>query len=630
MVVSLYELGTTDQLPESVPVMYNVHMPSWPNPYGTQMFYIPSYGLQTPKSDDDEHTSPIVFRIYGDPEPSGDESKLRARLDMKVTISKPSHATPDMTPVPATLLASLAIPYLDKDGTLLSQYEKCTIEQHGDTLSVYALLNGKWAAACYGAMSGKDDRLPPPHLAVGVSSVQAFVPALVTLQQMDDPNFRTELKLGPSADLSQYRIYRISGFATVPVPVAVPCSSMGHLYRYVTNGSSIAIGCRKPERLRNLSKGKYIEVTELNYPDYYRVYRERDDMTKYLVLPAAYRIGFHPRETAENGRSTFLPGIVAQATIDTSALLQSSVYFQMMLLPDLPPYMRRELEEKIRSLTSHPSLEYPGQMHWDYSIKIQELEDIHVSKQGVAFHLTIPVTLQRALLLRDSLSKLGAHGSIRFEAMDGMTFESAVILELGRITGPWSTGPIEVTVSGNEVTLTNMLKQPIDVKSVWVKYGPEGMNEIPAELKLDMAENFSRTIPLPSAPIEAYPVYTLGDSGQELDFSMIYLNEISTSMEFLDLIDHNNHQIERMEVSLRIPGYDHVIPVPLAGDPPAGKAAVVFPFSHFFSSPAVEIQVKFQHSQMQLQSTQWIPWNLPVKGTVVSLTWELLQQNIQQ
>ncbi|MEK5373495.1 hypothetical protein [Paenibacillus sp. FSL P2-0173] len=475
-----------------------------------------------------------------------------------------------------------------------------------------------------------NERLPPPMLSVGPFGILAYVPKSVTLQQMDTPTFRMELPLGPSPDFSQYQLSSISGFAATTFSVVLPCASMGRLYRFQSSGSSIAIGCRKPDRLKFLSKGRYVEMSELSVPDYYRLYRDRDNMKKYFVLPAVYRIGFHAKEREENGRRTFLPGISAQAIIDPSTVLRSSVLFQVMLLPDLPLYIRQELEEKLRSFTEEPIVEYPGQQDMNYAVTIQEFKDISISKQGVAFYLTIPVTMERAILLRDSVSRTGAHGSIRFEFADGMFFESAVVLELSNMTGPWSTGPFEVTMATEEITLINKIKQPIQVKSIWCKYSQSGVSEVPAEFLLDPEHTPSQTIPMPATVIAAYPVYTLKDvsDNDPLIVSNYYLPELSTKIEFLDLIDHPTHQVEQIDISLRIQGNEAVFQVPLNGNPLAGTYTLGFPFSGFFQNPTVEIKISITLANSQLQSTQWITWSLPEKGTVVSLTWELFQQHV--
>lgn len=195
------------------------------------------------------------------------------------------------------------------------------------------------------------------------------------------------------------------------------------------------------------------------------------------------------------------------------------------------------------------------------------------------------------------------------------------------MAGPWATGPIEVTLAPNEITLTNKIEQPIQVKSIWCAYSQTGVSEVPAEFLLDPEHTPSQKIPVPANVIAAYPVYILMDVAQEPEFRNIYLPELSTKIEFFDLTDHPNHQIEQIDVSLRIQGNEAVFQVPLNGNPLAGTYTLGFPFSGFFQNPTVEFQISIKQTNSQLQSTRWIPWSLPVKGTVVSLTWELFQEH---
>ncbi|MEK5373494.1 hypothetical protein [Paenibacillus sp. FSL P2-0173] len=149
MTVALRPLDSTEQSPETIPVIFNVHDTSWTNAYGNQSFYMPTYELLLPQSNDNENTSPITFRIFGDPGPAGDESKLSARINLKVKIGSPSHAGPGMSPVPMKLSIGFHIPYLDTDGTVLSHFVQPQIEEHADSVFISVFLSGQWVALSY-------------------------------------------------------------------------------------------------------------------------------------------------------------------------------------------------------------------------------------------------------------------------------------------------------------------------------------------------------------------------------------------------------------------------------------------------------------------------------------------------
>ncbi|WP_170968410.1 hypothetical protein, partial [Bacillus wiedmannii] len=317
-----------------------------------------------------------------------------------------------------------------------------------------------------------------------------------------------------------------------------------------------------------------------------------------------------------------------QSVVDNSTTVDINFLFKIMLLPDIPPYARKELEAKLDSLSSQPIIEYPTQNDFKYTVNIEELKEVTASKQSVALHLTIPLTLQRAVLLRDSIYNAVAYGNVRFESGEGVLFESTIILELRHLTGPWAEGPMEVILNADEVKLTNKVQQPINITSLLADFSPSRLTRIPVSIILEPSA--SESVALSNTPIKVYPVYSLVQTGNVPlpDEIRRYIEDVYTTIRFLDLINHQNHNIQQLELTVRVNTLNtlnELYTVPLEGNPLTGSLTIVFPLTQFLQKSTIEFQVKITLISGEIKTTNWIEWKIPTNGNIVSLTWEMIE-----
>ncbi|MEE3950223.1 hypothetical protein [Bacillus wiedmannii] len=626
MVISLIQVPSTTIDPNLIPVIYNVHNQTWLNAYGKNYFYIPTFEFINPTLNDDTRTSPFLFTVTNS-NVSTDNPQIHASVKFKGKKGRPFNTSPDALPVPGRISGGIQVPYIEND-RVFAFFFNGSIEESVDSFTLTVTLSEKWARLCYGAISGMDPRLPPPIVSIGVGSILAYVPSWVTLQDLDNPSFQTDIPTGESPDFSQYILYSISGFPLFSTSFFVPCSTMGKLYQHIYDTNIIEIGCKDPNRIGQIIRSPYEEMIELGNTDFYRIFRNKQDIDRYLVIPNSYRIGLY--SLADGATKAYHPNILIQSVVDNSNPVDIKFLFKIMLLPDIPLYIRKELEAKLHLVSSHPIIEYPTQKDFNYNVNIEELKDVAATKQSVALHLTLPLTLQRALLLRDSLYSASTYGKVRFESEEGVTFESTIILELKHLTGPWAGGPVEITLTEEQVKLTNKVQQAINITSLLVNNSSSELTRIPVSIILEPSA--SEVVPLSNTPSDIYPVYSLVPARDVPlpDELRRYIDDVYTTIKFLDLINHQNHNIQQLELTVRVKMLgtsSEVYNVPLAGNPLTGNLTIVFPLTQFSQESSIEFQVKITLISGEIRTTNWIEWKILINSNVVSLTWEMIEHS---
>ncbi|TKH17449.1 hypothetical protein FC697_22190, partial [Bacillus wiedmannii] len=313
--ISRIQVPSTDIDSRLIPVVYNIHNQPWPSAYGSNFFFMPTFEFINPTPNDDVRNSSFIFTVTNS-NISTDNTQTNAYINFKIKKGRPFNASSDMLTAPAPIIGGLQIPYLNENNIILPFTVWGSIVENADSLTLTVQLSGKWVSLCYGAMSGMDQTLPPPILMIGLSSILAFVPSWVTIQNMDDPSFQTNLNLGENPDFSQYQLYSISGFPLTTTPIFVPCSTMGNLYRHVYDTNSIEIGCKDPRRIGQIVESPYEEMIELRNTDFYRVFRYKEHIDRYLVIPNSYRIGLY--SSADGEMKAYHPNMLVQSVVDNS------------------------------------------------------------------------------------------------------------------------------------------------------------------------------------------------------------------------------------------------------------------------------------------------------------------------
>jgi subtilisin family serine protease len=404
--------------------------------------------------------------------------------------------------------------------------------------------------------------------------------------------------------------------------LSYPCDTLGALYREMSGGVSTAIGCRDAFQLGQTSYRQYEEVAELASP-HCRVFRSLQQPGRFLVLPARYRISRY--EPSAEGKA-YRPTMLVYSVLDANNPTSNRVAFAMGLEPDLPLYARRDLLDKLSAYARNPIIDYPtyieSEVEYAWAVHVEAL----AIKTPEGLHVTLTTDWPGALLLRTMLQTSGVFGSVSFKLPDGSRLESAIALELNNITGPWSSGPLEVFMTEGQANLLNRTESTLRVSDL-ILYTASGPGKwVPVEATL--LPGASHTVALPEPATEIYPVYSFPPGGQvRLEEIRSFMEDIHTNVIFVDLINYGDYGLSRLELQARVEGLDHTYGVPMTGNPPVGEIKVALPITMFLEKRIVQFQVTKIFTSGEVAVTPWLSWDMQKYGNVVSVTWKLIEQS---
>ena len=407
------------------------------------------------------------------------------------------------------------------------------------------------------------------------------------------------------------------------VDTLFPCEQLGSLYRQENDAGTEAIGCVDALRLGQTVVRQYAEMPALTKPEY-RVFRSLGQPGRFLVLPAAYHITrYSPSVTGK----AYRPAVAVYSSIDATNAENNRVIYHATLQPGIPPHMRRELLDRLRAEAHDPVIEYPTELTAEVEYAWTVGSTIHVEPKVVkapdSFQVTLATDLAGALLLKTMVQTTGVFGCARFKIPDGTVFETNLVFALNTITGPWATGPVEITVSSARATVRNAIERPIDVSELIVYAAAGPPQRIPVEVTL--APNATRAVPVPTTVTETYAVCTVGGTADDIVETRSFVEDIHTNVVFINLINFGNHDLAQVKIESQIKGVPGVREVPMSGDPPHGSLDFLLPLTTYLASRVLQFRVTKAFNSAPSQTTPWLEWDLEANGNVVSLTWELIR-----
>jgi hypothetical protein len=405
--------------------------------------------------------------------------------------------------------------------------------------------------------------------------------------------------------------------------IFVPCSSLGMFYQQVLPEGNVAVGCREALSLGQTTYRLYEEIPELS-TSFYRVYRFLQQPDRFLVLPANYCITRYERG---EGTKAYRPCIILYSVFDSLTPANNRVMLSAALQPDIPLFARRELLFKLSAYARDPIIHYPteieSEVEYAWTIGSGLMIEPNAVKTPDAFQVTLTSDLAGALLLCNMLERHGVHGSVRFKLSDGSSLQTNLTLELGRMTGPWVSGPLEISPTQGEVRLVNKIERKVTVSDLVVSDGTGATTRIPVEK--DLSSNESHAIAVPGQPTEAVAVYSIppGEIAR-LEEARSFVEELYTNVIFVNLINFANHGLREMDIQVRLEGVVPEQTVAMSGTPPSGKLDLIMPLTTFLEKQILQIRIRKIFNSGEAVLTPWLDWDLDTQGNVVSLTWELI------
>lgn len=438
---------------------------------------------------------------------------------------------------------------------------------------------------------------------------------------------RPELALSPAAlEVLRRREYaRQTLVREEQVDVLFPCNALGALYLQSAATGSTAVGCDDALRLGETRYQQYERLSELAHPRY-AVYRSLQQPGRFLVLPAEHLI---TRFDPAVGQRAYRPVVFVYASVDPAVPANNRVILHAVLQPDLAPYLRRALEARLGAYARHPVIEYPNEIEsepsytWVLGGGAGRPLEPQVVKLPDSFQVSLTTDPTGIRLLLEMLRATGISGAVRFRLPDGSTLESALRMDLGHITGPWRTGPLEVVLAEGQVQLTNRVSRPVAVSDLALHVPGDEARTVPVETTLDPGASIA--ISLPSAAGQLYPVYTLPPAAPiTVEEIRSFAEDVQTNVVFVNLINFDNHGLERLDLVARLAGMEEAYPVSLTADTPVAAIDLSLPLTTYLEERVLQFQVTRRMQDGTAGSSGWLVWDLEAQGNVVSLQWELI------
>jgi hypothetical protein len=402
----------------------------------------------------------------------------------------------------------------------------------------------------------------------------------------------------------------------------VQCELFGGLYQQEQNGLLQPLGCVEAPTLGQAVVRQYAEASELAHSAY-RVFRSMQQPGRFLVLPTTYRV---TRYAASDPERAYRPAVCVYSSLDLTTPSNNRVIYVATLQPDIGPHLRCRLMERLRAEASSPVIEYPTQViaetSYGWTVGSGLLVDCRVVKAPDHFQVSLATDLAGALLLRSIIESAGVYGVARFRFGDGIVLESSLSIELKDITGPWDTGPATAIPDGGGVLIANRIERSVDVSEVVVLTG-QTLSAAPVDARLAPGE--TRRVPLQPAPDQAWAAATpAAGTAVTLEEIRSFVEDITTNVIFVDLMDRASHGIAELTLEARLKGVGGTRTIELEGDPPRGTAEFVLPLTSYLAEHILEFQVTKVGVDTKSSKTAWLQWDLESAGNVVSLTWELI------
>lgn len=467
------------------------------------------------------------------------------------------------------------------------------------------------------AMPNRPASRPPLNLPIALN------PALHTIH----PELTIRPDLLEIIEQTQYALQTLGVTQTPEVLFA--CADYGALYVQETAQGQETVGCRDAFKLGQAEFRQYRLMTEpeLRSP-FYTVYRSLQMPDRFLMVPAAYRITrFGPQE----GDKAYRPAIYLYSQIDANRLEESHCVVWAVVQPDIPPYARQELADRLSLLYHRPPLietvtEVESQVTYEWNLLNDGPHPVvaQVAKLWDSFQVSLLSDVNGVQNLQSMLQAGAVAARVVFNLPDGSTLDTGLRLNLGSITGPWEGGPLETELQGGTVELTNRIERPVDVSDLRLYLAGGEVQTLAVDQQLAPGERWSGAAAAGTA--QAFPVYAI-PPGAPADLVEIrsFIEDIHTNVVFINQVNYANHGLQKLDVQASILGMDGVFDLPIPGEETVAALDLVLPLTTFLANPVLRFRVIKTGTDGQSSQTPWIDWPLSAMGSVVSLTWDLIK-----
>lgn len=417
---------------------------------------------------------------------------------------------------------------------------------------------------------------------------------------------------------------------TSEVDVLFPCATYGGLYVQAEDPSAgdtagdQEIGCRDAWTLGQVQLRLYELVNiDVGVADPgFTVYRSLQVPGRFLVLPKAYTVTrFEPADTR-----AYRPALYMYSSVDAVHPERSSCIVMATLRPSVTPANRRALVDALRAtLHPTPTLEWPTELavdtHYQWAIATGGATSAQVvpavAKTPEGFQVSLATGIDGILQLKAILETGGITAAVSFPLADGTSPQSTLVIDLGRIDGPWEAGAVDAKVSSGTATVTNRVERAADVGEILAFQGATWKGAITLERRLAAGE--SASVAVPADADTAVPRYALVAGPATIDEVRTFIEDIYTNVVFVSTMDLANAQLTALIVEARIVGVAGTDSATLDTTVTSVQIGFVLPLTTYLTEPTLQYRVLAKGMDGTPSAGAWHDWRLDLQGNVVEV-----------
>lgn len=407
------------------------------------------------------------------------------------------------------------------------------------------------------------------------------------------------------------------------LPLLADCATHGHLYLDSTNEPPRAVGCADALQLGTVQY-RIFEPMPAMSTTRYDVDRSVSQPDRYLLRPRTYRIGRREPDAEGPGRD---PLVLLYANLAAEDPAANRVVFDATLLPDVTAAERAMLTAQLRASSGRKvDLLLPTEVDhidlvWQWNVMVPDTEVVAMALPGGGVRVTFSTSITYWPLLRSQLETGGVAGSAAFELDDGSRILIALELDLRHLTGPFHAGPVEPIRANGDVRLINHLETDVAVSRVLVVAEDDTITTTPIEQVLTPGANLTTELPAAAGTVVVAhdPV---GRAPVVLDEIRSYVENVETTVAFVNLINLGNHDLSGIELDARIDATGPDRRLVLTTDEPVAEASFVVPLTRHLTGLRLDYRVTTVDGNGTRTTADWTTWDLARDGVVISLMWQ--------
>ncbi|MBG6072038.1 MULTISPECIES: hypothetical protein [unclassified Polaromonas] len=659
---------------ESLPVLGDLNAPLFSDKNNAGLrWYLPDITLVRPAASEAPDASPFLFDLERIGTSASGQPAIRARLRFTLDMSQSAatraalSANPGLTArmvEPVQPSVTLSVPFIDDvSGQLRRSDCRASLVRSGNRLVATVELMNDAARTAYGSLSTAGFQTEPARLEVafqfsGYAPVVNRPPlvlggkissAVLLARQRDDADsirvvsggrefavrpgslqtIKPDLTLAGRISSSTAAIalnekiqYALrNSIRQQSLDAFFSCAELGAFYREKQAAATVSIGCAEAFRLGQASSLTYQEVVALNRPNY-RVFRNLRQPGRFLLVPLRFEVTRYAPGTPER---EYRPALIVYAALDADQPENNRIRFEAMLGPSISPYDVEDLRRRLLLESASPVLELPNMLaqRIEFSWNLTATPPIQAATSATpeGLHAALSTDLASALLLKTLIQNTGLGGTARFVLEDGSVVTSALSVHLGRITGPWLSGPITLQPQGDTLRLTNHIESSVAVKDVYLFNGPGEPARVPVEASLAAGASIDVAAPAGYTTAQADCV-TLADGNPTLEEVRAMIEEIECNVVFIDVVNYENHGLTRLDIDARLQGVPGVYRVGM--DSRRGAVNFLLPLTTYLAARMVEFRLTKVFASQPAEMLAWRAWDMQTGSNIVTITSDMI------